>query len=196
MLLMLMLLPFYGCHQESAKPPLLVHEGALTFQVPGTWSRLGGKDMEELQSQVQAQGLEQAEMFEGVRPEDFRLDHVAVFAAGDGEITAAVIVTMLSIPPSVSNEYLDALYAGTKDEIPRRYAYVYTHRRTEVKGVPALEADVETGEGVRILSFTFWSRSTPGLAAGLFIRTAPGKFSKHHADIDSIISSLQVAFQP
>lgn len=100
----------------------------------------------------------------------------------------------MKIPAQVK-DYLQQMYARSKDVIKwgksqGRLRQVFKNVLTNVNGVPALETDLEMGNGSRMAGYSIYSEDYPDQAIQVTLLFDPDTYSMHSTERNRILGSI------
>ena len=172
-------------------------ENVFSFEVPNTWNRMKGSDLDQFRQQLEEGSRQLARQYPYTRPEDFK---GVLYLAGfflprqQGLFVASVI----QIPPQAT-DYLDQMHEQSKEKIrwgieQGRIRKAFSNRKTEINGMPVLEIDMEMADGSRMIDYIFYFPDHPDQGVGLTLICKPGQYAAYQSVFDHIISTLRISF--
>lgn len=161
-------------------------ENVFSFKVPNTWKRMKGSELVKFRQRVKGS-------VEG------EISYLAVLYKGNkGNYHAVLTATVYQIPPQTT-DHLDQMYEEGRKRIQLALEQgnirnVFSNRKTEINGMSALEKDIETAIGTRLLSYSFYFPDHPEKVIGLDFLCKSEQYSVYQSVFNNIISTLRISF--
>ena len=183
--------------EESIQEYTKFNESVFSLEVPSTWNRMKGAELDQVRQQLEEQSKQLARQYAYTRPEDLKgVPYLAGFSAPRQQ--ALFVAALIQIPPQAT-DYLDQMYEQSKERI--RWGIeqgivreVFSNRKTEINGIPALEVDTEMADESRGISYYFYFSDHPDQAVMLILGCKPGQYATYQSAFDHIISTIRASF--
>ena len=175
-----------------------VTDGIFSFSVPSSWRAMTDRELNVFKQQYEQQSSELFKQYHG-RSEGYEsgVPFIVGFFSPRQEVTFVLLVMKI---PAQTKGYLQQMYVRSKDVIEwgktqGRVRQSFRNELTNVNGVPALETDLEMGNGSRMAGYSIYSGDHPDEAIQVTLLFDPGTYSKHSTERSRILSSLQINYK-
>jgi len=171
-----------------------ITDGIYSFSVPVSWREMTDHELGVFKHQYEQQSAELFEQYhERAEGYESGVRFIVGFFSPKQEVTFILLVMKI---PSQTSGYLQQMYVRSKDVIEwgkaqGRVRKSFRNELTNVNGVPALETDLEMGDGSRMVGYSIYSDDHPDETIQVTLLFIPGTYPKYSTERSRILGSLQ-----